>query len=236
MSEGRLAIEPAVAAAVYAGTGPKEPASARSRRDEQGQRVLQRAQAAEHVLCLGLAPNGTLYAGTDKSGLIYRIDKQGKGFVVYSASQSEVRNLQVTADGTVYAGTSSPTKRHGVTTSASSGSRDSSVAAIPTDKPVTVAAKKPVAESGESLAVEKIGSSSDTKEPSKSGANGAPAFVGADRRPGKLGLPHRLRWQCAKVFREGDDSESARSRQPSVHRHRHGRPAIRGGRKATRAQ
>jgi hypothetical protein len=54
-----------------------------------------------------------MYAGTDKSGLVYRIDARGKGFVLFQAPQPEVRALQVTADA-VYAGTSAPTlKRRG---------------------------------------------------------------------------------------------------------------------------
>src|SRR5205823_7985306 len=64
----------------------------------------------EHILALAMGPKGTLYAGTDKSGLVYRIDAQHKGFVLYQAPQSEVRSLLVTSDA-VYAGTSSPTRR-----------------------------------------------------------------------------------------------------------------------------
>src|SRR5207248_10376658 len=64
----------------------------------------------EHVLCLALGANKTLYAGTDKGGLVYRIDAKGKGFVLYHAHQAEVRSLLVTAEG-VYAGTSSPVRK-----------------------------------------------------------------------------------------------------------------------------
>ncbi|HLJ96934.1 MAG TPA: hypothetical protein VKU02_27470, partial [Gemmataceae bacterium] len=74
----------------------------------------------EHILALALADDGTLYAGTDKNGLVYRIDAQGKGFVLYSTPQTEVRSLLVTADG-VYAGTSSPTRRRSGSSASSSG-------------------------------------------------------------------------------------------------------------------
>jgi hypothetical protein len=53
-----------------------------------------------------------LYAGTDKSGLVYRFDSRGKGFVLYHAPQAEVRCLTFVGDG-VYAGTSSPRRRNG---------------------------------------------------------------------------------------------------------------------------
>src|SRR5438445_5163712 len=62
-----------------------------------------------------------LYAGTDKNGLVYRIDAQGKGFVLYSTPQTEVRSLLVTAEG-VYAGTSSPTRRRSSAPAAPGGS------------------------------------------------------------------------------------------------------------------
>src|SRR5262249_49291576 len=62
------------------------------------------------ILALALGSKGALYAGTDKGGLIYRIESMHKGFVLYHAPQSEVRSLFVTPDA-IYAGTSSPTRR-----------------------------------------------------------------------------------------------------------------------------
>ncbi len=72
----------------------------------------------EHILCLAAGPRGVLYAGTDKGGLVYRIDpptkdgpaELGKGFILYHTHQSEVRSLLATPEA-VYAGTSSPTRR-----------------------------------------------------------------------------------------------------------------------------
>jgi hypothetical protein len=102
-----LAIDP-VTQAVFAGTG-----------GTRGRiwKVTPEAKASvfyttrqDHVLAVAVDADGTLYAGTDKSGLVYRIDGRGKGFVLFQAAQAEVRALQVTADA-VYAGTSSPTGR-----------------------------------------------------------------------------------------------------------------------------
>jgi hypothetical protein len=59
---------------------------------------------------------------------VYRINRKGKGFVVYNAPQGEVRSLLVTADG-VYAGTSSPSRRGGGS-SASAASGEGSYAAV----------------------------------------------------------------------------------------------------------
>ena len=75
----------------------------------------------DHVLCLATGPDGAVYAGTDKNGLVYRIDAKGKAFVLYQAAQAEIRSLKVTADA-IYVGTSTPTKRHGGAAASASGS------------------------------------------------------------------------------------------------------------------
>ena len=46
---------------------------------------------------------GNLIAGTDGSGLIYRITPQGEGFVLYSAPKKEITALAVDAEGNIYA-------------------------------------------------------------------------------------------------------------------------------------
>src|SRR5262249_55527824 len=69
------------------------------------------ATKQNHVLCLARDAAKMLYAGTDKGGLVYRINPKGKGFILYSAAQPEVRSLLVTAKG-IYAGTSSPHGKH----------------------------------------------------------------------------------------------------------------------------
>ena len=51
----------------------------------------------DHILCPDERRQSTLYAGTDKGGLVYRIDATDKGFVLYQAHQAEVRSLLVPA-------------------------------------------------------------------------------------------------------------------------------------------
>jgi len=52
------------------------------------------------------APDGTLYAGTGHRGRVYRIDRTGKGSLLWTAEQPEVFAVAVDASGAVYAGTS----------------------------------------------------------------------------------------------------------------------------------
>jgi hypothetical protein len=48
----------------------------------------------------------TLYAGSDPSGLVYRINrKTGAAFILYDAQESEVKSLALDAQGNLYAGT-----------------------------------------------------------------------------------------------------------------------------------
>jgi hypothetical protein len=57
-----------------------------------------------HLLCLALR-EGMLYAGSDGSGLIYRIrpDEKDKGFVLYDTDEKEVRALLLADNGALYA-------------------------------------------------------------------------------------------------------------------------------------
>jgi hypothetical protein len=43
-----------------------------------------------------------LIAGSDGSGLVYRIDPNGKGYVLFSAPRREITDVAVGADGTIY--------------------------------------------------------------------------------------------------------------------------------------
>ena len=66
----------------------------------------------KHLLCLALAPDGALYAGSDGSGLVYRwADK--KAFLLYDADEPEITGLALDADGNLYAGASSGTGGRG---------------------------------------------------------------------------------------------------------------------------
>jgi len=61
---------------------------------------------ADHVLCLAVAPDGTLYAGTDGEAIVYRW-ANGKPFILHDAEENEVTALTTDADGNLYVGTSS---------------------------------------------------------------------------------------------------------------------------------
>ncbi|MGH9606463.1 MAG: hypothetical protein ACRD3N_12295 [Terracidiphilus sp.] len=66
-----------------------------------------------HIRSLAWDGKGNLIAGSDGSGLIYRIDTQGKGvqgkgaqrkgYVIYEAPKREITSLAVGPDGTIYA-------------------------------------------------------------------------------------------------------------------------------------
>ena len=55
------------------------------------------------IRALDFDNSGNLIAGTDGSGLIYRISPQGEGFVLYSAPKKEITALAVDAQGNIYA-------------------------------------------------------------------------------------------------------------------------------------
>ena len=56
-----------------------------------------------HIRCLAFAPDGNLIAGSDGSGLVYRIDKSGQGFVLFDAPRREITALAISPSGTIYA-------------------------------------------------------------------------------------------------------------------------------------
>ena len=56
-----------------------------------------------HIRALAWDAKGNLIAGTDGSGLVYRIDPHGKGYVLFEAPRREITSVAVAADGTIYA-------------------------------------------------------------------------------------------------------------------------------------
>ena len=56
----------------------------------------------QHIRCLLFEPNGNLIAGSDGGGLVYRIGKDRKAFVIYDAPKREVTALAESADGRLY--------------------------------------------------------------------------------------------------------------------------------------
>jgi hypothetical protein len=57
----------------------------------------------EHIRCLGWDGKGNLLAGSDGSGLVYRISPDGNGYVLFEAPRREITSLAVGSNGTIYA-------------------------------------------------------------------------------------------------------------------------------------
>lgn len=61
--------------------------------------------ADQHIRCLLLGPDGTLWAGSDGSGVVYRINTkapQAKPFAVFAAPRREITSLALDSDGNLY--------------------------------------------------------------------------------------------------------------------------------------
>jgi hypothetical protein len=56
-----------------------------------------------HIRCLAWDAKGNLIAGSDGSGLVYQINPQGKGYVLFEAPKREITAVSVAANGTIYA-------------------------------------------------------------------------------------------------------------------------------------
>ncbi len=73
--------------------------------DGQTARVVFDSEEA-NLLCLVFGRNGELYTGSDKRGLVYRVDaKSGKPYVLYDAEEEEVSTIAVDEEDNVYAAT-----------------------------------------------------------------------------------------------------------------------------------
>lgn len=57
----------------------------------------------EHIRSLAWDASGNLIAGSVGSGLVYRIDPQGQGYVIFDAPKGEITALAVASDGTIFA-------------------------------------------------------------------------------------------------------------------------------------
>ncbi|MFL6428186.1 MAG: hypothetical protein ACJ71S_08080 [Acidobacteriaceae bacterium] len=59
----------------------------------------------QHIRALLFEKDGSLLAGSDGDGLVYRIDKEGKGFILFNASKREVTALTESPAGQIYVAT-----------------------------------------------------------------------------------------------------------------------------------
>jgi hypothetical protein len=136
-------------------------------------RIATQARSASEGTQARSASEGKRSSLAGASGLCD--DAPGKGFVLFSAPQSEVRRLLVTADG-VYAGTSTPTKRHpGGSGTASAGS-STTAAALGAGQAVRVSTGHVEGTASAEGGTSSVASSStDAKETSKSGGTAAAA-------------------------------------------------------------
>jgi len=56
-----------------------------------------------HIRCLAWDAKADLIAGSDGSGLVYRISSTGKGYVLFEAPRREITSLAVGGNGSIYA-------------------------------------------------------------------------------------------------------------------------------------
>ncbi len=92
-SAGRLYIATGNPGAVYR-VDPNKPGAAPE--------VFFKSDEA-HIRTLAWDAKGNLIAGSDGSGLVYLIDAQGKGYVLFEAPRREITSIAIGADGTIYA-------------------------------------------------------------------------------------------------------------------------------------
>ncbi len=57
----------------------------------------------QHIRSLVVAPDGTIYAGSDGAGIVYRIQPDGKAFGLYAAPKHEITALALDPAGNLYA-------------------------------------------------------------------------------------------------------------------------------------
>ncbi len=77
---------------LYAATGPERTTLEAG----DGRQVVPGLRRkATHLLCLAIGPDGSVYAGGDGEGLIYRIFPDGKATILFDAPQAEVRDPAV---------------------------------------------------------------------------------------------------------------------------------------------
>lgn len=98
-SAGKLYIATGAPAAIYRVDGAREVNVAKTPTRPD----LFYQSDEQHIRCLAFVSDGSLIAGSDGSGLIYRIDKGGKAFVLYDTPKREITALAIAPNGSIYA-------------------------------------------------------------------------------------------------------------------------------------
>ncbi len=60
------------------------------------------SSSEQHIRSMIFAKDGTLYAGSDGRGLVYRISPDGKGFVLFEAPKQEIPAMALDPEGNLY--------------------------------------------------------------------------------------------------------------------------------------
>lgn len=100
-------LQKAPGGGVLAATG--NPAAVYHIKSTGNYRLLFTAKSENHFLCLGINRAGTVYAGSEGNGRLYRI-QNNKGKAVYDSYENEISSLLVLNNGEVVFGTATPRK------------------------------------------------------------------------------------------------------------------------------
>jgi hypothetical protein len=57
----------------------------------------------KNVMCVAVAPDESIYAGTAPDGLVFHISPEGRATVAYDADEDEIHDIVIDAEGVVYA-------------------------------------------------------------------------------------------------------------------------------------
>jgi WD40 repeat protein len=93
--DGALYVATGGPAAVYRVRAPSG--------DAHAERFFQSDE--QHIRTLLFERDGSLLAGSDGDGLVYRIDKSGKGFILFNAAKREITALSESPSGQIYVAT-----------------------------------------------------------------------------------------------------------------------------------
>jgi WD40 repeat protein len=123
----------------------------------------------QHIRCMAWDHDGNLIAGSDGTGLIYRINKaDGKGFILYDAPKREITSVAVADNGLIYASAVGERNR-------------SSLPMLPVTGTPNIAATITIVQPGSVQASSSNGIVADGSDIYEIAASGAPRKLWADK-------------------------------------------------------